>query len=135
MLGEEIPNEGLTYVTLQQNVLSLLKTIAAKITNDRNPNSWEKAKLRKPVVQGISSSQLSTISMNTGRTNTPDSLPSSTSSLTPISVGTGGFLKTKKQKRKNNRNMKTKRRKNKHSNKKSKKNHRRRKQRKQTRKQ
>lgn len=132
MLGEEIPNEGLTYVILKNNVLELLKTIVAKITNDRNPNSWEKAKLRKPVVQGISSSQLSTISMNTGRTNTPDTLTSSSS--TPISVGTGGFLKTKKQKRKSKRNLKTKRQKNKRSNKKSKKNHRRRKQRKQTRK-
>lgn len=133
MLGEDIPSEGLTYVTLQQNVLALLKTIAAKIKNDRNPNSWEKAKLRNPVVQGISSSQLSTISMNTGRTNTPDTLTSS--SLTPpITVGVGGFLKTKKQKRKSKKNLKTKRRKNKQSNKKSKKNHRRRKQRKQTRK-
>ena len=131
MLSEEIPSEGLTYVTLQQNVLTLLKTIAAKIKNDRNPNSWEKAKLRQPTkVEGISPAQLSSVSMKTGS----DTLSSLTSSLTsPIGVGTGGFLKTKKQKRK--RNMKTKRKKNKRSNKKSTKKHRRRKQSKKTRKQ
>ena len=136
MLGEEIPSDGLTYVTLQQNVLALLKTLAAKIKNDRNPNSWEKAKLRQPTqVQGISPSQLSSVSMKTGTTSTPDTWSSLTSSLSsPIGVGTGGFLKTKKQKRKNKKNLKTKRQKNKRSNKKSIKKHRRRKQRKQTRK-
>jgi hypothetical protein len=136
MLGEEIPSEGLTYVTIQQNVLTLLKTIAAKIKNDRNPNSWEKAKLRQPTqVQGITPSQLSSVSMKTGTTSTPDTWSSLTSSLTsPIGVGTGGFLKTKKQKRKNKKNLKTKRQKNKRSNKKSTKKQRRRKQSKKTRK-
>jgi len=118
--------ESISISALNQRSLNLIKKLSDRIVKDRSPVSGNAS-------QGITSSQLSTISMNTGRTNTPDTLTSS--SLTPsISVGTGGFLKTKKQKRKNNRNMKTKRRKNKHSNKKSKKNHRRRKQRKQTRK-
>ena len=118
--------ESISISALNQRSLDLIKKISDRIAKDRSPGSGNAS-------QGISSSQLSTISMNTGRTNTPDTLTSS--SLTPpIAVGTGGFLKTKKQKRKSKRNLKTKRRKNKRSNKKSKKNHRRRKQRKQTRK-
>ena len=117
--------ESISISALNQRSLDLIKKISDRIAKDRSPGSGNAS-------QGISSSQLSTISMKTG--TTPDTLSSLTSSLTSP-IGVGGFLKTKKQKRKNNRNMKTKRRKNKRSNKQTKKKHRRRKQRKQTRKQ
>ena len=116
--------ESISISALNQRSLDLIKKISDRIVKDRSSGSGNAS-------QGISSSQLSTISMNTGRTNTPDTLSSLSSSLTsaltsPISVGKGGFLKTKKQKRK--RTQKTKRRKNKRSNKKTKKKPRRRKQ-------
>jgi hypothetical protein len=105
--------ESISISALNQRSLNLIKKLSDRIVKDRSPGSGNAS-------QGISSSQLSTISMNTGRTSTPDTLSSLTSSsLTPIAVGTGGFLKTKKQKRK--RNTKTKRRKNKRSNKTTKK--------------
>jgi hypothetical protein len=113
--------ESISISALNQRSLDLIKKISDRIVRDRSSGPSSS--------QGISSSQLSSVSMSTG--TTPDTLSSLSSSLTsaltsPISVGTGGFLKTKKHKRK--RTQKTKRRKNKRSNKKSKKNHRRRKQ-------
>ena len=104
--------ESISISALNQRSLDLIKKLSDRIVKDRSPGSGNAS-------QGISSSQLSTISMNTGRTSTPDTLSSLTPSSTPIAVGTGGFLKTKKQKRK--RNLKTKRRKNKRSNKTTKK--------------
>jgi len=110
--------ESISISELNQRSLDLINKISERIVKDRSLASGNAS-------QGITSSQLSTIRMNTGRMSTPDT--SISSPLTPP-LSVGGLLKTKKRKRKNNRNLKTKRRKNKRSNKKSKKKHRRRKQ-------